>query len=81
MSERVAARIRQAEHDLKHAHDSFETGIFDWACYAASQAAEKALKAGLLSLGADAVWVHNLVSLLDRIEKEGGIPGVRGSFH
>ncbi|UEM19587.1 HEPN domain-containing protein [Skermanella mucosa] len=73
MSQRVAAWIRQADHDLKHAHDSLAAGGFDWVCYAASQSAEKSLKAALLSLGADSVWGHNLVALLDRVQKMGGM--------
>jgi HEPN domain-containing protein len=45
----VAARsddwFRQAEHDLGHAEAAAAEGRFDWACFAAHQSAEKAVKA------------------------------------
>ncbi|WP_029009457.1 HEPN domain-containing protein [Azospirillum halopraeferens] len=73
MSERVAAWIRQSLADLAHARKALAEDSHDWTCYAASQAAEKALKAGLLALGAESVWGHNLVALLDRIGKEAAL--------
>lgn len=74
MSPRVAAWMRQAEGDLTHARASLDLGSTEWACYAASQSAEKALKAALLALGAEAVWGHNLVALFDRVLKDAGLP-------
>ncbi|MGQ9364684.1 HEPN domain-containing protein [Azospirillum sp. ST 5-10] len=73
MSERVAAWVRQSQADLTHARRALADGSNDWTCYAASQAAEKMLKAALLALGADMVWGHNLVALLDRIGGEAGL--------
>ncbi|MFN3286027.1 MAG: HEPN domain-containing protein [bacterium] len=35
----------QAQADLRHARHALEDGDFDWACFAAQQAAEKAVKA------------------------------------
>ena len=35
----------QAQSDLKHARHSQEAGDFDWACFAAHQGAEEAVKA------------------------------------
>ncbi len=45
--------MRQAEHDLAHARRGFELGDYDWACFAAHQAAEKAVKAVYLWLGGE----------------------------
>jgi HEPN domain-containing protein len=44
MSNRHADWFRQAEADLQHARNSLESGDFEWSCFAAHQAAEKALK-------------------------------------
>lgn len=71
---RASAWLRQAASDLAQARDSHSAGRYEWACYAASQAGEKALKAGLITLGADAVWGHNLAALLDRLWREAGLP-------
>ena len=67
--DRVSAWMRQAEHDLAHAETALAARSFDWVCYAASQAAEKFLKAGLISTGEDHVWGHNLHMLLDGLAK------------
>ncbi|MBC7216935.1 MAG: HEPN domain-containing protein [Candidatus Caldatribacterium sp.] len=53
----------QAEHDLDDARYLFEGRRFHLACFLAQQAAEKALKAFLYSLGADFVWGHSLAEL------------------
>lgn len=45
MPTRVDDWIRQADKDLKHAKNSLEDGDYEWSCFAAQQAAEKALKA------------------------------------
>lgn len=74
MSIRAAAWMRQADSDLLQARDSFGADRYEWACYAASQAAEKALKAGLLALGAEQVWGHNLAALLQSLSREGDFP-------
>jgi HEPN domain-containing protein len=42
--------LRQAQRDLEHARRSQEAGDYEWACFAAQQAAEKALKALHLAL-------------------------------
>jgi len=43
--ERSRDRWVQAQSDLIHARHSHEAGDFDWACFAAQQGAEKAVKA------------------------------------
>ncbi|NYZ16014.1 HEPN domain-containing protein [Azospirillum sp. RWY-5-1] len=71
--DRATAWLRQATSDLAQAQDSHAAGRYEWACYAASQAGEKALKAGLIALGAEAIWGHNLAALLDRLNREAGL--------
>jgi len=40
---------RQAEKDLKASKNSLKSGDYEWACFQAQQAAEKALKSILYS--------------------------------
>lgn len=53
----------QARHDLKHAEAARRDERHDWACFAAHQSAEKAVKALHLAHGQEA-WGHAIVSLL-----------------
>jgi len=55
--------MRQAEADLRHARNSLNAGDHDWACFAAHQAAEKAVKAVFQKLHLDA-WGHTVSVLL-----------------
>ncbi|MEZ0289579.1 MAG: HEPN domain-containing protein, partial [Sulfolobales archaeon] len=57
----------QALRDLKASNDSLEDGIYEWACFQAQQAAEKALKA-LLYIHGRSSWGHSLVELLDYLK-------------
>jgi len=57
----------QALRDLKAARDSAEDGNYEWSCFQAQQAAEKALKALLHAYGRSA-WGHSLVELLDYLK-------------
>ena len=45
MPSRADDWFRQAPRDLAHARDTFEDGVYEWAAFAAQQAAEKAVKA------------------------------------
>ena len=63
MAERSGDWLRQAEHDCQHARNSTADGDYDWACFAAQQAGEKALKALVARLGGDA-WGHSLLTLV-----------------
>ena len=63
MANRSADWLRQAEADLRHAMHAREAGDYDWACFAAHQAAEKALKAAMLHASLEA-WGHSVVRLL-----------------
>jgi HEPN domain-containing protein len=65
---RHADWMRQAEADLRHARNAMDDGDYEWSCFAAQQAAEKALEAVFLRLGMDA-WGHTLTALI------GNLPG------
>lgn len=56
--------MEQAKADLDHARKSIDMGDFDWACFAAQQAAEKAAKALHLHQGT-VVWGHSVLDLLE----------------
>ena len=56
--------LEQAKSDLEHARKSISVGDFDWACFAAQQAAEKAAKALHLRQGT-VVWGHSILDLLE----------------
>jgi HEPN domain-containing protein len=68
MSNRHLDWLRQAEADLVSAEALLNGGHFEWACFAAQQAAEKSVKALYLKRGADA-WGHTITPLL------GGLTG------
>jgi HEPN domain-containing protein len=63
MVERSGDWMDQAEGDLEHAKNDLKTGFYDWACFSAQQAAEKAVKAVFQKLGGEA-WGHSVYDLL-----------------
>lgn len=73
MPERSRDWLRQAEADLRHAQNSIAAGDFEWACFAAQQAAEKAVKALLQRLHLDA-WGHTVSLLLGGLPPEVAVP-------
>ncbi|MBI2060094.1 MAG: HEPN domain-containing protein [Nitrospirae bacterium] len=66
MGNRYKDWMRQAEADLGHARHSLKDGDFEWSCFAAHQAAEKALKALFCILGGEA-WGHTLKDLVEHL--------------
>ena len=56
----------QASHDLKHAAHALEDEDFEWAAFAAQQAAEKALKALILGRGGEP-WGHSITGLTEAL--------------
>jgi len=52
--------------DVEHARASIELGHFEWSCFAAQQAAEKAAKAVFEDMGAVA-WGHSAADLLQEL--------------
>jgi HEPN domain-containing protein len=63
MADRSADWLAQADRDLEQARASQRDGRHEWACFAAQQSAEKAVKALHLSRGQDA-WGHVVGRLL-----------------
>jgi HEPN domain-containing protein len=61
--------LDQATWDLAHAHQSIGLEHFEWACFAAQQAAEKAVKALHLHLGTVA-WGHSVFELPDGLPSD-----------
>ena len=73
MPSRARDWFAQAERDLAHADHSVEAGDYEWACFAAHQSAEKALKAVYQQLGGDARG-HDLRGLLEGLAERLRIP-------
>ena len=69
MPERSKDWMRQAERDLKVAEDLMEDEFFEWSCFAAQQAAEKAVKAAFQKLNATA-WGHSIFDLMRLLSKK-----------
>lgn len=70
MANRAPDWLRQAEADLRHAIHAAASGDYDWACFAAHQAAEKAVKSAVLADGAEA-WGHSVTRLLAWLRESG----------
>lgn len=74
MPDRSGDWLHQAERDLEQAEDSRRAGRHEWACFAAQQAAEKAVKALHLRLGEEA-WGHVVARLLAELPAHAAAPG------
>lgn len=66
MPSRAADWFQQAQRDLDQAQASRRDGRHEWACFAAQQAAEKAVKAAHLAKAQDA-WGHVVARLLTEL--------------
>ena len=66
MSTRANDWLNQAKIDLEQAKDSQKSQRHEWACFAAQQAAEKAVKALHLNLGQEA-WGHVIAKLIEEL--------------
>ena len=66
MPNRAQDWFRQAGRDLDQARDSAAAGRHEWACFAAQQAGEKAVKALHLHRGQEA-WGHVISFLLRQL--------------
>ena len=66
MANRSRDWFSQAERDLDQSRASQAEGRHEWACFAAQQAAEMAVKALHLSLGQEA-WGHVVARLLEEL--------------
>lgn len=58
--------FNQALRDLEQAEDSAKAGRHEWACFAAQQAGEKAVKALHLNEGQEA-WGHVIAKLFEEL--------------
>lgn len=67
LAEEAKRWFKQSLRDLKAARDSLKNGNYEWACFQAQQAAEKAVKALLYGRGVSA-WGHSIVELLTHLE-------------
>ena len=67
MAERSKDWLWQAERDLNHARNSRAAGDHEWTCFAAQQAAEKALKAVYQSKHMEG-WGHTLIKLAENLK-------------
>jgi len=74
MPNRARDWFNQAMRDLEQAEDSRRAGRHEWACFAAQQAAEKAVKALHLHLGQEA-WGHVVARLLQELPETTFVPG------
>ena len=66
--ERSQDWIYEAQGDLEHAQSDMERGYYNWACFSAQQAAEKAVKAAFQKIGAE-VWGHSVADLLEELSE------------
>jgi HEPN domain-containing protein len=67
--------FNQAVRDLEQAEDSRRANRHEWACFAAQQAAEKAVKALHLHLGQEA-WGHVVARLLRELPSAANVPAM-----
>ena len=74
MPNRARDWLNQATRDLEQAEDSRRAGRHEWSCFAAHQAAEKAVKALHLHLGQEA-WGHVVARLLQELPDTIRVPG------
>jgi HEPN domain-containing protein len=62
--------LEQAERDLGRADIDIQYAYWEWACFTAQQAAEKAVKGLLMNRGMSA-WGHAITPMLRRLATEG----------
>jgi len=65
--------LRQSFRDMEQARDSRSADRHEWACFAAQQAAEKAIKALHLHLGQEA-WGHVVRKLIEELPPSVAVP-------
>jgi HEPN domain-containing protein len=61
--------LDEAKGDLEHARNDMQGGFYNWACFSAQQAAEKAIKAVFQRMGAEA-WGHSVADLLKELARK-----------
>lgn len=73
MANRGLDWLAQARRDLLHAEHARAVGDYEWAAFAAQQAAEKAVKGLLLGLGGEG-WGHSVWRLLEGLRARIEVP-------
>ena len=73
MAERARDWMTQAERDLAHAENDRTSGFYEWSCFSAQQAAEKAIKA-LYQTYNQLAWGHSVRELLEGLRDELSVP-------
>ena len=73
MSNRASDWFSQAQRDMEQAEDSRKNERHEWACFAAQQAAEKAIKALHLQIGQEASG-HVVARLLSELPGKMRVP-------
>lgn len=68
MAERAQDWLEQARRDINHAENDVAGKYYEWACFSAQQAAEKALKA-LYQKHNQIAWGHSVRELLEGLTK------------
>ncbi|MBM5797508.1 MAG: HEPN domain-containing protein [Cyanobacteria bacterium M_surface_7_m2_040] len=71
MTPRASAWMLQSSSDLEAAKTLAQAGFHAHACYTASQAAEKALKALVVAAGLTPPYSHSLERLVDLLKAQG----------
>ncbi len=67
MPSRSADWLNQSKRDLEESEDSMNNGKYEWACFAAQQSAEKAVKALYHSLNRE-IWSHSISRMLSQLD-------------
>jgi HEPN domain-containing protein len=71
--ERSKDWLDEAIGDLEHARNDEGGGFYNWACFSAQQAAEKAVKEVFQKMGAEA-WGHSVADLIRELGKKHSVP-------
>lgn len=66
MASRHADWLKQGRRDVEHARRALDDGDYEWACFAAQQGAEKAVKSVIQKAGGMA-WGHSVTALLEAL--------------
>ena len=69
MAERARDWMVRAERDLAHAGNDLTSSFYEWSCFSAQQAAEKAIKA-LYQTRNQLAWGHSVRELLEGLRDE-----------
>ena len=71
---RHADWIAQAKRDFAHAGEASKAGHYEWACFAAHQSSEKAIKALFLKLGVRVIAGHSIRQMLETLKRRERVP-------